>query len=666
MASVYKVADLPGRLRHAAVVSLDTILAASSLLFAVYLRVGKDFTAEMIEGMLRAVPAFALIAIAVFHAIGLYRRVWRYTSLTDLLILVEAATLSISILLVFLLVIGRVDWMPRSIPVIQWLVLVVLMGGARIARRMYCEYRRGDGQDGMALAPAAAIGRRALVVGSCDKVEPLLRLLETRQDAGFSAVGILDHSGRHVRMRLRGVPVLGASDALEHVVKQLEARGERPECLILTEPADAVRGSSMVRMISLAESLNLKVACLSGVAELSSARKGELDLRFIDMSELIGRPQADLNINDVARAIAGHRVLVTGAGGTIGSELVRQIAMLGPSELILLDSCEFNLYNIDLELKENHADVKRVPVLCSIRQRQQVMEVFARYRPDFVFHAAALKHVPLVEQHPCAGVQTNVLGTRNVADAARKFAVRAMVQVSTDKAVNPVGLMGATKRLGELYCQALDLDGQGIDGMSRFLIVRFGNVIGSSGSLIPLFQRQLSRGEPLTVTHPDIERYFMTVHEAVQLILQSTASALAGSVRRGRIFVLDMGKPIKIMDIARRMIRLAGFEPDSDVEIKIVGLRPGEKLYEELFDEGEARLPSATPGIFEAEPRPVSLAVLNEMFNEIEAAAANNDDAKVRSLIAALLNDDQLPKTETFHFAWPSTMKQQNVASHAA
>jgi O-antigen biosynthesis protein WbqV len=248
--------------------------------------------------------------------------------------------------------------------------------------------------------------------------------------------------------------------------------------------------------------------------------------------------------------------------------------------------------------------------------------------------------VPLVEGHPIAGVQTNVLGTRNVADAARRHGARAMVQVSTDKAVNPVGFMGVTKRLGELYCQALDLEGRNRPNAPRFMTVRFGNVLGSSGSLIPLFQRQLSRGGPLTVTHPDIERFFMTVHEAVQLVLHSAARGLGEEMSRGRIFVLDMGDPVRVIDIARRMIRLAGLEPDFDVDIEIVGLRPGEKLFEELFDTQETRLPSVLPGIFEAASHVLPGAVLQRAFDELEEACARNDDDACRAIALSLLTTE--------------------------
>lgn len=653
------------KVRQAAVVSIDVLIAAVSLILAVNLRITGHLDPWVSDGLKFAVPLFVVIAATVFHLCGLYRRVWRYTSLSDILVVVQAATLSICILLGTLILMDRIDWMPRSIPVIHWFILVVMMGGARMARRMFCEFMRAGSVRPHLPVQKSWPRQLALLVGPCDRVDMVLRLLENSADAQFHPVGVLDDSGSYVRMKLRGVPILGSTEALPLVVKQLEAKGLRPQCLIVTESPERLRGSAMVQLVTEAESLGLKVASVPKLAEVSTGQLNKLDLSFINMAELLGRPQTVLDNEAVCRAIAGRRVLVTGAGGTIGSELVRQIAALQPAQLILLDNSEFNLYSIDLELKENHPQLARVPVLCSIRQRPAVMQVFSEHRPELVFHAAALKHVPLVEAHPCAGVQTNVIGTKNVADAARKYGVQAMVQVSTDKAVNPVGLMGATKRLGELYCQALDLEGQGDDDASRFLTVRFGNVIGSSGSLIPLFQRQLSRGGPLTVTHPDIERYFMTVHEAVQLILQSTARAMVGGVRRGRIFVLDMGDPVKIMDVARRMIRLAGLEPDVDVKIDIVGLRPGEKLYEELFDENERRLPSVIPGIFEAEPSAIPLSVLNESFSRLAKVAGSNDAAEARALVRQIVDGDIMVEANDIS-GWTGVSVPAETASHAA
>jgi len=425
------------------------------------------------------------------------------------------------------------------------------------------------------------------------------------------------------------------------VIGSLTAKNARPECLIFAGPVERLQRMAMVDIIAQAQSLELEIAYRPGFAGFAPEAGASLDFRFLNVADLLGRPQAALDSRAVTSMITGRRVLVTGAGGTIGRELVRQIAEFAPAQLVLLDANEFNLYDVDLEMRESHPQVARIPVLCSIRQRRQLMQVFAEHRPELVFHAAALKHVPLVEMHPAAGIQTNVLGTRNVADAARRHGVLAMVQVSTDKAVNPVGFMGVTKRLGEFYCQALDLAGRGDPGAPRFITVRFGNVLGSSGSLIPLFQRQLSRGGPLTVTHPEIERFFMTVHEAVQLILQSASRGLRDGMCHGRIFVLDMGEPIRVIDIARRMIRLAGLDPEIDVGIDIIGLRPGEKLYEELFDTEEARLPSSIPGVFEAEPRPIPLAALNKAFDALERASEEADDDACLAIATGLLNRKQ-------------------------
>jgi O-antigen biosynthesis protein WbqV len=478
-----------------------------------------------------------------------------------------------------------------------------------------------------------------LLFGVCDEIDMQLRGLELSPHADLEPVGILDSRGEHLGLSIRGVPVLGTIEALEQAVKRLQARNRRPECLVVVGPSDPVGGASWAQLVAHAESLRLEIERLPRPTPIDAAHERREVRRRGDLSALLGRPQASLDFSKVAEAIEGRRVLITGAGGTIGRELARQIAAVGPDSLLLVDHGEFNLYSVDMELRESHPDVRYTPLLCSVRERKRVMQLFAEHAPELVFHAAALKHVPLVEVNPCAGVLTNVLGTRNVADAARRYGVRAMIQVSTDKAVNPVGVMGATKRLAELYCQALDLETAGRPGAPRFMTVRFGNVLGSSGSLIPLFQSQLSRGGPLTVTHPEITRYFMTVHEAVQLVLRSSVEALTGERSRGRVLVLDMGEPIKVIDIARRMIRLAGLRPEIDIPIQIIGLRPGEKLFEELFDSTERRLNSTLPGIFEAEPNPVPLDLLNRAFDQLAVASASGDPDAIGHTIKAILPD---------------------------
>jgi O-antigen biosynthesis protein WbqV len=628
-------------LRSCIVVAIDLAAAALSLRVAFYLRLEPQLAAAKLGEFPWGVPLFAAIAGATFLLLGTHRRIWRFTSSNDIIFLGYASMLAIGFYYVLMIAIGHGNWMPRSMPFIQWLVLMVSLAGTRAARKVAADFLKGEVLPPAPMMPIANAARLTLLAGPTEQVELLLRQLERRSRHAFRPVGILDTHGALTSTRVRGVPVMGSTSDLMQVVDRLAACGQRPQCLLYADRVERLRGSSMVRLITDAQSLGLDVAYLPDPVGYDPSVNDTLDFRYLDLADLLGRPQATLAIDPVARAIAGRRVLVTGAGGTIGRELARQIASFNPAKLLLLDSNEFNLYEVDLELADNHPSVARVPILCSIRQRAQIMQAFRIHRPELVFHAAALKHVPLVEEHPSAGVQTNVLGTRNVADAARRFGAIAMVQVSTDKAVNPVGFMGVTKRLGELYCQALDLAEQDNPNAPRFMTVRFGNVLGSSGSLIPLFQRQLSRGGPLTVTHPDIERFFMTVHEAVQLVLHGAARGLQPGAKRGRIFVLDMGEPIRVMEIARRMIRLAGLEPDADVKIDIVGLRPGEKLFEELFDEQERRLPGSVAGIMEAESRPLPLALLNEIFDAMAKASAKGDDATCRQVARSLLDSAQ-------------------------
>ncbi len=359
------------------------------------------------------------------------------------------------------------------------------------------------------------------------------------------------------------------------------------------------------------------------------------------IEDLLNRPQVPLDREGMARLIQGRRVIVTGAGGTIGSELARQVAALGPERLILIDNGEYALWLIDLELAERHPHVPRESLLVDIRDEPRVRDVFEQWRPELVFHAAALKHVPMVEANPLEGLLTNVAGTRHVADAARGVGALAMVLISTDKAVNPTSVMGASKRLAEMYCQALDIAARASGRGMRCITVRFGNVLGSTGSVVPLFQRQLERGGPLTVTHPDMQRYFMTVREAVGLVLQASVVG-AGDIalpsgEEGGIFVLDMGEPVKIVDLARQMIRLAGLTPERDVEIRFTGLRPGEKLHEELFHGKEPPVPTAFPGLLMASPRTADPAIVGRAIDEIAAACRGGQSRLALTLLGRLV-----------------------------
>ena len=390
-------------------------------------------------------------------------------------------------------------------------------------------------------------------------------------------------------------------------------------------------------LVDVANQLGMTVARSPDPTLLQPGMHDETELRAISVEDLLGRSQILLDPTPVKALIAGRRVLITGAGGSIGSEIVRQVCGIGPAAICLVDSSEFNLYTIDEEISEQWPTLERVARVADVRQPISVQSCFAAFRPDIVFHAAALKHVPLVESNPLEGIWTNTVGSRHVCDAAAAAGCRAMVLISTDKAVNPANVMGASKRCAESYCQALALAHADRPGTTRFVAVRFGNVLGSTGSVVPLFERQLKAGGPLTVTHPDIERFFMTIREAVQLVLQASALGATANDVQGKVFVLDMGAPVRIVNLARQMIRLAGLRPDSDIAIRFTGLRPGEKLYEELFHEGERIEATAIPRINVAFPRTNDLGSLIEVFDRLETACISGHTADAIASVKSLV-----------------------------
>ncbi|MEO0961921.1 MAG: polysaccharide biosynthesis protein, partial [Pseudomonadota bacterium] len=359
----------------------------------------------------------------------------------------------------------------------------------------------------------------------------------------------------------------------------------------------------------------------------------------VDVEDLLSRPQAQLDKSDMRHLLAGKRVVVTGAGGSIGSELVLQIAEFDPASITLLDQSEYNLYEIDRLLGEEYPDLPRTAHLCNVRNADQVDSIFAQASPQVVVHAAALKHVPLLEPQPSQAVLTNIHGSRNVADASVKCGADVMVMISTDKASDPISIMGASKRVAESYAQVLDIDQRNRTNGTRFVTVRFGNVLGSAGSVVPLFQKQLEKGGPLTVTDPEMVRYFMTIREAVQLVLFASAREMKLDASIGSILVLDMGEPVRIIDMARQMIRLAGLEPDEDIEIKITGARPGERLSEPLFDKREEHLPSGHPGLLLARPDVGGLAQVRQSIDHMVDLARKGDEASVRTALEAQVSD---------------------------
>jgi O-antigen biosynthesis protein WbqV len=451
-------------------------------------------------------------------------------------------------------------------------------------------------------------------------------------------VGILDEKGSRVGRAIRGVRVLGTIDDAEAVLDTLAKRDQAPQRMILA--GEVPDGAHVRRLLALSEERGMTLARLPSMTDFRAHMDDGIAMRPIAIEDLLGRPQTVLDRAGMQALLSDKRVMVTGAGGTIGSELARQIAAFGPAHLTLLDYGEFNLYSIDLEIGERSPHVARSAVLCDVRDKERLARAIAAERPQLVFHAAALKHVPMMEAHPAEGVLTNAIGTRNVADACRAGGVESMVLISTDKAVNPTNVMGATKRLAEAYCQALDVSQRGTG--PRFATVRFGNVLGSTGSVVPLFQRQIAQGGPVTVTHPDITRYFMTTREAVELVLQATVLATRGDAESGKILVLDMGEPVRIADLAKQMIRLSGLQPDVDIEIRYTGLRPGEKLHEELLHEAEHAVPTGTNGIMLVAPRAADLAILGRAFDELAEAATSGHAERAAQILARLVPEARL------------------------
>jgi len=576
-----------------------------------------------------ALAAFVLPALPL----RLPRQYWRYVGLPDLVPVALASAAAAILFWLGLMAAGA--WAPpnAAFPVLHAGVMAGLLGGARLLGRLRSAHRAGPVSD----VPAQPV----LLAGGGDSADLFIRALIAQRAPGYRVEGILAPRARQRGRRILGVPILGAVEEAGGVLDALRAEGRLPALLVLADPA--LSGAALEALLDAADRHGVPVrraprptsldpasarpqgGITGGIAGPGARR---LDLRPVSIEELLDRPQVPLDREGMARLIQGRRVLVTGAGGTIGSELARQIAALGPTTLTLLDHGEFALYEIDLELSETHPGVARRPVLADVRDEARLRRLMEEIRPELVFHAAALKHVPMVENDPLEGLLTNVLGTRLIADVARANGCRAMVFISTDKAVNPTSVMGASKRLAEMYCQALDVQARNeAGGGMRCVTVRFGNVLGSTGSVVPLFRRQLERGGPLTVTHPDMRRYFMTVREAVGLVLQ--ASVIGAEDRAdqppeladGGIFVLDMGKPVKIVDLARRMIRLAGLQPDEEVEIRFTGLRPGEKLFEELFHGQEPPRPTGFAGLLVATPRTADAALVGRAIDEIAQSA---------------------------------------------
>lgn len=504
----------------------------------------------------------------IFFALGLYRGMWRYTSIRDFLHLLQASIISMLLIMVIILYLYRFQDYSRAVFLMDSVLTFLFAGGLRLSIRMY--YTLGTHLNGINIFGREVRNPKPVfIIGAGDAGEKILREINENDRLNFHVIGFIDDDPQKQGRSIHGIPVMGDIDHLPHLSRKWEVH----EALIAIPSA---KGGRMRRILDVCKSCNIEYKTLPGMGEIIDGRVSVKKLRDVSYEDLLGRPPVQLDRDGISHYIHGRTIMITGCGGSIGSELCRQVVRFQPQTLILIDAGEENLFKIQMELHHEMYFNQCRTILGHVQDMPLMDKIFRKYRPHVVLHAAAYKHVPMLEKNPWEAVFNNIIGSAVIMDMAVKYDVERFVLVSTDKAVRPTNVMGASKRITELLLQSHQENGR------KFMAVRFGNVVGSSGSVIPLFRRQIEQGGPVTVTHPDVTRYFMTIPEAAQLIIQ------AGSMGEGgEIFILEMGTPVKIADMARDLISLSGKEPDKDIQIIYTGLREGEKLYEELITSGE-------------------------------------------------------------------------------
>jgi FlaA1/EpsC-like NDP-sugar epimerase len=586
---------LKRKIRSSLLMMLDIVLINISLAAAYLLRF--EFGSESIpEHYLENIIIIALTATLIkflcFLFFHLYSSLWKYAGAYEMVSIVAAAFVSNVIMMVFVLFAQTkmppgLKWLddlfarfaaPRSIFIITFFIDIFLIGGVRFAYRVFRRLIKGE-------IIRLSNTKRVMIIGGGEAGAIIIREYMLHPELKSIPVAIIDDDDEKLGKNINGVPILGKSSEIVQI-----AAKKRIDEIIIAIPSASNRVINEVYSECSKTDCNVKI--LPSVSQLIDESVTIQKIRDVDIEDLLGREPVRLDCEEISSYLKDKVVLVTGGGGSIGSELCRQIAGFKPEKLVILDNYENNLFDIQNELTDYDDKVCIVPVVASIREKNRLYKIFSEHRPDVIFHAAAHKHVPLMEANPTEAIKNNVFGTLNVAECADLFEAERFVLISTDKAVNPTNIMGATKRVAEMTIQAIDKHSK-----TDFVAVRFGNVLGSNGSVIPLFKKQIERGGPVTVTHPEVIRYFMTIPEAVQLVLQAGAMA-----EGGEIFVLDMGEPVKIYDLARNLIRLSGFEPDEDIKIEFTGLRPGEKLYEELLMAEEGLKATKNDKIFVAKP----------------------------------------------------------------
>ena len=587
-------------LRIAGLVILDAALVISAAFLALFVRLDMNIGAlrsQYLPQLIHALPFFVLLSVAVFVPAKLYNSLWQFAGIDELLHIVLAVFAITCIEFAALLL----EWiaLPLSFPILNALFLILLISCSRFSyrllRKLYHKRAYGGAQ------------KRTMLIGAGSAGMFVLREFQTSENSKNCVVCIVDDDADKQGKYLRNVKICGARWDIVELTKKY-----RVEEIVFAIPTASTKERKEILTICQQTGCNLKM--LPGIAQLANGEVSIQKIREVDILDLLGRDSVKVDLSEIAGYLQNKTVLVTGGGGSIGSELCRQIADHTPRQLIIFDIYENNAYEIQQELKRAHPELNLITLIGSVRDTERVNMVFEKYRPQIVFHAAAHKHVPLMEDSPNEAIKNNVFGTYHVAQAADRFGSETFVLISTDKAVNPTNIMGASKRMCEMIVQMMANRSN-----TKFVAVRFGNVLGSNGSVIPLFKKQIEEGGPVTVTHPDIIRYFMTIPEAVSLVLQAGAYA-----HRGEIFVLDMGEPVRIDELARNLIRLSGFEPDVDIEVKYTGLRPGEKLYEEMLMNEEGLRSTANHLIHIGQPLKIDDVRFAQQLVRLEAACETN------------------------------------------
>ncbi len=608
----------------------DIVWIPIALLFAFWVRFNLGVIPEYYwQGFYQLLIAALIIQTICYWYFGLYRGIWRFASIPDIFRIIKAVIVGVSLTVICVFLVFRLALVPRSILILYPLFLLT---GLSIPRLLYRWFKDRH------IYLESEQAKRVLVVGAGRSGEMLVRDMLRAHE--YIPMGFVDDDIKKIGRDIHGVRVLDDIANIENVFKAYGID------LVIV----CIRNIDATKMRHILKSCNSKNIQCQTIPSLTEANDGNIDisrLRDVSIEDLLGRETIKLDDSAIQDLIKGECVLVTGAGGSIGAELCRQTLAHQPRKLVLLENSEFNLYSITNNLNSmNENNIEVLPLLCSVRDMNAVEKIFNDHKPSIVLHAAAYKHVPIIEDNIIEGVKTNIFGTKKIAEIAAKHKVEKFVMVSTDKAVNPTSMMGVTKRSAEIFCQRLDAN-----STTQFITTRFGNVVDSAGSVIPLFREQINNGGPVTVTHKDITRYFMSIPEAVSLILQAASIG-----QGGEIFVLDMGKPIKIYDLARQMIRLSGNDPEQDIKIEIIGLRPGEKLYEELFHETEDYTGTKHPKILLAESRKADWDKFSLQLDDLADACAKNDVELIITLLKVIIPEyqanqalatDAIMKTET-------------------